>query len=135
MTTDAFGAKVEEYRTRLGLPQKELAGKVGLSPSHLNRIEKGTRKRPGVETVRRMIKALRLAQSEAKELVQLANLSPLVLQQDNFKEKRDVKARGNKDAGAEESGGGQSVVGQLTQNALISPTSSCALRNSLSSHC
>ena len=38
-----FGKKVEGYRDRLGIRQNALAQRVGLSPAHLNRIEKGTR--------------------------------------------------------------------------------------------
>jgi DNA-binding XRE family transcriptional regulator len=83
---DTFGAKVVEYRERLGMLQNELAKKVGLSKSHLNRIEKGTRRRPKVETVLRMIKALRLTRGEAKELCDLAELSPLVLENISFEE-------------------------------------------------
>jgi transcriptional regulator with XRE-family HTH domain len=77
---DTFGAKVVEYRERLGMLQNELAKKVGLSKSHLNRIEKGTRKRPQVKRVLRMIEALRLTRGEAKELCELAELSPLVME-------------------------------------------------------
>jgi DNA-binding XRE family transcriptional regulator len=87
---NAFGAKVEEYRERLGMLQMELARKVRLSKSHLNRIEKGTRKRPKVETVLRMIEALRLTRGEAKELCDLAELSPLVLENISFEEDRQA---------------------------------------------
>jgi transcriptional regulator with XRE-family HTH domain len=111
---DTFGAKVEEYRERLGMLQIELAKKVGLSKSHLNRIEKGTRKRPKVETVLRMIKALRLTRAEAKELCGLADLSPLVLENISFEEDRQgfalVKIEEDK---AEK----KAAVGQPTQKA------------------
>lgn len=83
---DTFGAKVEEHRERLGMLQKELAERSGLSKSHLNRIEKGTRKRPHVKKVLRMIEELRLTRGEAKELCELADLSPLVLENINFEE-------------------------------------------------
>jgi transcriptional regulator with XRE-family HTH domain len=100
-TAGAFGAKVEEYRERLGMMQKELAKKVGLSPSHLNRIENGTREPPRVGTVRRMIKALRLTEDGANELVELAGLSPLVLQKNSSKKDLKgavrVKTAGRKD--------------------------------------
>jgi transcriptional regulator with XRE-family HTH domain len=105
-TAGAFGAKVEEYMERLGMQQNELAKKVRLSPSHLSRIVKGTRKPPRVGTVRRVIKALLLTPSEADELVQLAGLSPLVLQKNNSKEKKDVKgATRSKDAGGKDPDG------------------------------
>ncbi len=75
-----FGRKVEEHRERLGMNQKALAERVGLSPSHLNRIEKGTRKSPQVEAVLQMIDVLRLTRAEAEEFVQLAGYSPMVLE-------------------------------------------------------
>lgn len=81
-TVDTFGAKVEEYRGRLGMLQKTLAEKVGLSPSHVNRIEKGFRGPPQVEAVLSMVEALRLTRAEAEAFVQLAGYSPIVLQED-----------------------------------------------------
>lgn len=89
---DTFGAKVEEYRERLGMLQKELAERSGLSKSHLNRIERGTRKRPQVKRVLRMVEALRLTRGEAKELCELAELSPLVLENISFEEDRQAIA-------------------------------------------
>lgn len=79
-TTNTFGERVQGYRRQLGMLQKTLAERSGLSPSHLNRIEKGLRSAPQVETVLRMIDALCLGFDEAEELVQLAGYSPLVLQ-------------------------------------------------------
>ena len=75
-----FGKKVEEYRERLGIRQNALAQRVGLSPAHLNRIEKGTRKPPQVEVVLAIVDALRLKRKEAEELVESAGYSPMVLQ-------------------------------------------------------
>jgi transcriptional regulator with XRE-family HTH domain len=75
----AFGRKLAEHRTRFGMTQKVLAERVGLTASHLNRVEKGTRPPPQIPTVLRMIEALRLDEQEAKELVQLAGYSPKLL--------------------------------------------------------
>jgi len=78
----SFGKKVEEYRERLGIKQNALAKRVGLTASHLNRIEKETRKAPQVEVVLAMVKALYLNPEEAIEFVELAGYSPQVIHLD-----------------------------------------------------
>jgi transcriptional regulator with XRE-family HTH domain len=75
-----FGRRVTELRDRLGLKQRTLAQRVGLTPSHLNKIEKGVRNAPAVETILSIIQVLHLNRKEAEELVQLAGYSPKVLQ-------------------------------------------------------
>jgi transcriptional regulator with XRE-family HTH domain len=75
-----FGKKLEGYRERLGIKQNALAQRIGLSPAHLNRIEKGTRKPPHVEVVLAMVEELHLKPEEAKEFVESAGYSPQVLQ-------------------------------------------------------
>jgi transcriptional regulator with XRE-family HTH domain len=77
-----FSNKLREYRERLGMKQRVLADRVGLTNGHLNKIEKGTRKPPGVETILSMMAVLRLSRSEAEELIQLAGFSPLALPED-----------------------------------------------------
>jgi transcriptional regulator with XRE-family HTH domain len=77
-----FSNKLREYRERLGMKQRVLADRVGLTNGHLNKIEKGTRKPPGVETILEMIEVLRLSRDEAEELIQLAGFSPLALPSD-----------------------------------------------------
>jgi transcriptional regulator with XRE-family HTH domain len=77
-----FGSRVAEFRDRLGLKQRALAQRVGLTPSHLNKIEKGVRNPPAVETILLIVEVLRLNRIEAKELLQLAGYSPMVLQGD-----------------------------------------------------
>jgi transcriptional regulator with XRE-family HTH domain len=74
-----FSNKLREYRERLGMKQRVLADRVGLTYGHLNKIEKGTRKPPGVKTILSMMQVLRLSRSEAEELIQLAGFSPLAL--------------------------------------------------------
>jgi transcriptional regulator with XRE-family HTH domain len=74
-----FSSKVMEYLNGLGMKQRTLADRIGLTPSYLNRILKGTRKPPEVETVLAMVDVLRLKRDEAEELVQLAGYSPMVL--------------------------------------------------------
>jgi transcriptional regulator with XRE-family HTH domain len=77
-----FSDKLREYRERLGMKQRVLADRVGLTYGHLNKIEKGTRKPPGVETILSMIQVLRLSRDEAEELIQFAGFSPLALPDD-----------------------------------------------------
>lgn len=74
-----FGEKAREYRKARGITQKALAEAAGLTSTYFNRIEKGTRKIPRVETVLALVAALRLKAKEAEELVQLAGYSPMVL--------------------------------------------------------
>ncbi len=75
----SFGEQVAAHRERLGMRQNALAERVGLTASHLNRIEKGGRKAPEAETVLRMIGALRLSREEAEAFVIGAGYSPLIL--------------------------------------------------------
>jgi transcriptional regulator with XRE-family HTH domain len=75
-----FGSRVAELRDRLGMKQRTLAQRAGLTPSHLNKIEKGARNPPAVETILSMIQVLHLNRNEAEELVHLAGYSPKVFQ-------------------------------------------------------
>jgi len=75
-----FGEKVREYRKARGITQKALAEAAGLTATYFNRIEKGTRKIPRVETVLALVAALHLKLKEAEELVELAGYSVQVLQ-------------------------------------------------------
>jgi transcriptional regulator with XRE-family HTH domain len=77
-----FSDKLREYRERLGMKQRILAERIGLTNGHLNKIEKGTRKPPGVETILSAVAVLRLSRDEAEELIQLAGFSPLALPDD-----------------------------------------------------
>jgi transcriptional regulator with XRE-family HTH domain len=80
----SFGEKVRTYRKAWGITQKALAKAAGLTADYYNRIEKGTRKIPRVETVLALVVALHrvvhLKREEAEELVELAGYSPEVLQ-------------------------------------------------------
>src|ERR687894_3144287 len=80
----AFGQKMRGYRKAWGITQKALAEAAGLTSTYYNRIEKGTRKIPQVETVLALVIALNrivhLKREEAEELVALAGYSPDVLQ-------------------------------------------------------
>jgi transcriptional regulator with XRE-family HTH domain len=80
----SFGEKARQYRKAWGITQKALAEAAGLTPDYYNRLEKGTRKIPKVETVLAVVVALHrlvhLKPQEAEELVDLAGYSPMVLQ-------------------------------------------------------
>ncbi|RJX22302.1 MAG: XRE family transcriptional regulator [Desulforudis sp.] len=52
-----FGRAVAALRERLGLSQKELAQRAGITPSHLSRIESGDRM-PGEEIIARLAESL-----------------------------------------------------------------------------
>lgn len=78
-TTNGFGSKLTAYRKRLGMSQRILAERVGLTPSHLSRIEHDNRKPPSAEVVTKMVFVLRLSRSEAEDLVNMAGYSPLIL--------------------------------------------------------
>jgi transcriptional regulator with XRE-family HTH domain len=79
-----FGEKMRGYRKAWGITQKALAEAAGLTSTYYNRIEKGTRKIPRVETVLALIAALHrvihLKLEEAEELVELAGYSAEILQ-------------------------------------------------------
>jgi DNA-binding XRE family transcriptional regulator len=52
-----FGEKVRGYRKELGITQKALAEAAGITPTYFNRMEKGNRKIPRVETVLALVTA------------------------------------------------------------------------------
>ena len=56
----SFGEKVAEQRKKLGLSQKELAQKVGISPQYLNDIEHGKRNPDSDALIEKLAKALQL---------------------------------------------------------------------------
>jgi transcriptional regulator with XRE-family HTH domain len=80
----SFGEKIRWYRKAWGITQKAIAEAAGLTSTYYNRIEKGTRKIPKVETVLALVVALHkvvhLKLEEAEELVKLAGYPPEVLQ-------------------------------------------------------
>ena len=49
-----FGSFIREKRTILGLGQRALAEKIGLSPSYLNDIEKNKRNAPKLSIIKKM---------------------------------------------------------------------------------
>jgi transcriptional regulator with XRE-family HTH domain len=69
----SFGAKIAEARKAAGLSQKELAGKVEISPQYLNDIEHGKRNPGSEELIEAFAKALNL---DAAVLYYLAGRLP-----------------------------------------------------------
>ena len=58
--------KMREIRTKiLNITQKDLADKVGVSYSYIQKLESGSRKKPSYETVTELAKALKV---DAREL-------------------------------------------------------------------
>lgn len=75
-----FGARIRSLRARLGLEQKALAKRIGLTSSYLSRIENGSRKPPKAEVVLRMVAELCSERWEAEGLVRLAGFDPIILE-------------------------------------------------------
>ena len=75
-----FGEPLGTYLDRLGMSQRTLAKRIGLSPSQLSRIQSGQRRPPPAETVLRMIEVLRLRGDEAGDFLEAAGYSPQLLQ-------------------------------------------------------
>lgn len=53
-----IGKRIQQRREQLGLTQEELADASGLRQSIISRLERGTRKNPSADTVRRLARAL-----------------------------------------------------------------------------
>jgi transcriptional regulator with XRE-family HTH domain len=75
-----FGEAMARYRIEAGLNQRELGAAIGLDPTQVNKVERGHRPPLGAKYMKPLVRVLRLNQSEAKKLVQLAGLSPKVLE-------------------------------------------------------
>ncbi len=69
----SFGEKIAEARKAAGLSQKELAGKLEISPQYLNDIEHGKRSPSSEELIETFAKALNL---DAAVLYYLAGRLP-----------------------------------------------------------
>ncbi|MEV0289005.1 helix-turn-helix domain-containing protein [Kribbella sp. NPDC050820] len=72
MITDSLGELLRKYRARAGLTQAALAEKAGLSEQAISVIERGTRSRPRVATIRVLTEALELDQGETAHFLAVA---------------------------------------------------------------
>lgn len=71
-----FGSLLRRKRTAAGLSQSALAKAAGISPSHLNRMEKGERNPPPADKLLQIASALRLSPAEADQLLVAAGYAP-----------------------------------------------------------
>jgi transcriptional regulator with XRE-family HTH domain len=78
-----FGEALARYRTEAGLDQRQLGAAIGLDPTQVNKIERGHRRPLRAKYMVPLVRALRLGQSQALHLVQLAGHSPKVLEAQN----------------------------------------------------
>jgi len=65
---ELFGSRLRALRTRAGLTQEELAERAGLSTNAVSMLERGNRRRPYPHTIRSLVEALGLTDSERAEL-------------------------------------------------------------------
>jgi transcriptional regulator with XRE-family HTH domain len=63
------GALVRRHRKAAGLSQKELADAAGLSQRGISDLERGVRRKPYPDTLRRLIAGLGLGRAERAELL------------------------------------------------------------------
>ena len=75
-----FGEYIKSKRLEKGISLRELASKVGISPSYMSDIEKGRRNAPNKEKVDKIAEALFYSEEEINELYgNLENLSLFVV--------------------------------------------------------
>jgi transcriptional regulator with XRE-family HTH domain len=70
-----FGARLRELRAARGVPLKEMAEEVGVTPTYLSALEHGRRGRPSWDFVQRVIQYFNVIWDDAEELQRLAELS------------------------------------------------------------
>jgi transcriptional regulator with XRE-family HTH domain len=75
-----FGKALACYRNEAGLNQRQLGAAIGLDSTQVNKIERGHRPPLGAKYMMPLVSALRLNQTKAKHLLQLAGHSPKVLE-------------------------------------------------------
>jgi transcriptional regulator with XRE-family HTH domain len=70
-----FGERMRALRAERGLPLKDMAAGLGVSPAYLSALEHGRRGRPNRRFVHRVCQYLGIIWDEAEELQRLADLS------------------------------------------------------------
>ena len=70
-----FGEYIKSKRLEKGISLRELASKVGISPSYMSDIEKGRRNAPNKEKVDKIAEVLFYSEEEINELYDLAGES------------------------------------------------------------
>lgn len=77
---EAFGRALRRRREGLGLSKKKLARRAGLSDAYVGNLEGGTGKRPGVEAIARLARALNVSTDDL--VSDLGLPAPTVLPED-----------------------------------------------------
>src|SRR5512134_2325379 len=62
--TSAFGAQLRRYREAAGLTQEQLAERAGLTANAISLLERGQRRLPYPQTIRKLAEALGLSTAE-----------------------------------------------------------------------
>src|SRR5262245_8056821 len=75
--TTSFGEILRRLRSAAALSQEELAERAGLSRHGISDLERGARRVPGFETVRRLADALALGEGDRKALLAAARPAAL----------------------------------------------------------
>jgi predicted ATPase/transcriptional regulator with XRE-family HTH domain len=68
---ERYGERLRHYREAAGYSQEELAERAGLSANAISALERGERKRPYPDTLRRLADALGLSDAQRSELAAL----------------------------------------------------------------
>lgn len=69
---ESFGSRIRHLREAAGLSQEALAERAGLSTNAISAIERGERKRPYPDTIRRLSSALELSDLQREQLATAA---------------------------------------------------------------
>jgi transcriptional regulator with XRE-family HTH domain/tetratricopeptide (TPR) repeat protein len=72
LSTPSLSEVLRAFRARAGLTQAALAEKAGLSEQAISVLERGTRSRPRMDTIRSLTKALDLTPAEADQFLSVA---------------------------------------------------------------
>ena len=67
---DSVGARIRYLRKQLNLSLKDLERMTGVSPSYINRIEKGERKAPSVPIIYKLAPVLQVSPQELMEMTE-----------------------------------------------------------------
>ncbi|MFX3616097.1 MAG: helix-turn-helix domain-containing protein [Sporolactobacillus sp.] len=77
MSTTEFGKYLKNIRTKRGLGVNQLAAYSGVSSSQISRMEKGERKKPKPDTIKKLSNALNVPYTEMMEAAGYIQESPV----------------------------------------------------------
>ncbi len=75
----SFGARLRSLREAAGVTQEEMTFRAGLSPNAVSALERGTRRRPHLDTLRSLSEAPGLSEDEQAGLLAAIPKRPLTL--------------------------------------------------------